>query len=378
LSNHQLVQKYQDVILTYLFDHVGKKNMKAIILTGSIARNQAKFKIVNGKTVLHSDFDIVIVVRRRALLKSLIIAKKISNTLTESLYKLGSLSHVAISIMTEKSLAGARPSIFMFDLVQNGKVLYKNNDDDLVFPHFPLNDIPKSDIYRLLFNRMIEALDSFVTACTYNAFDEKKNVWILNSIEKLYLSIIQSFLIKEGILVLNSSDSVLADLERTQGTRYDPPLRENLAFLRMVQVAEQQDILSKDELKKIWKDAVHRFKATVEFYGFKDNSLANFDLKFGDEGILTKIIRCNLIFLQYSKISGFKKVIKSIIFEARFGSDHIYQVLYIFFLSSMQFIGPPIIKNYDDDSLTFNNVRREKWLKSFRSSMDFWKHKTGA
>ena len=378
LSNSTLLEHYQTTILEYVFNYIGQKNVKAIIFTGSVARNQANFKEIDGEMFLESDIDVVIVVRARALLKCLSLVKKLSRIITDNLHKSRLLSEVSLSVVTEKSITNAKPSIFMYDLIKNGNLIYQSMKDKLIFPHFLVQDIPKSDIYRLLFNRMVEALNSFVTNCLFNKFDECKNILILHSLEKLDLSIIQSIIMQSGLIIFHLSPSLFDRLENEPVFGRDPRIQDIAKHLRDLQKWNKHGVIPRAEVEKLWIDTVERFRTFLKFYGFDESSQSGFDKMLIPQGLTRKTISSILIFIQYCKISPLNDLIKSIIFIERFGPDRVYLMMYNLFVSSLQFLNLSNKTNIERCFIDSNDAKRDKWLDSFNFGMKVWKHKTGA
>src|SRR5919112_958030 len=111
-SSSEIIHDCTTMILKYLLDFIGKANIVSVILTGSAARDQATYKYIDGKPFLESDLDLVVVVKRIATIKSLILIKRLSKKLTLELKKKRLLSYVSFSITTEKALLHANASIF--------------------------------------------------------------------------------------------------------------------------------------------------------------------------------------------------------------------------------------------------------------------------
>lgn len=373
MSSPSLIEQYQGKILDYIFDYIGQKNVKAIILTGSVARNQANFKQISGETFLESDIDVVIVVRTRSLLKSLLRVKKLSRIVTDHLHDLRFLSEVSLSVVTEKAITAAKPSIFMFDLITNGKVIYKSIQNNLVFRNFSIQDVPKSDIYRLLFNRMVEALNSFVTNCVYNKFEEQKNVLILRPLEKLNLAIIQSIIAQEGIMIFNPSQYIYDQLGKNPVLEQDSRIQDISKLLNELQQKKKSNSLSRAELEKLWINTIERFKTSLKLYGFDETSPRGFDEILLPEGKIRRTISAILMLLQYRSVTPINELAKFAVFVARFGSDHIYFRMYNLYLTSIQFLAQSNTSNVDS---SFDTVK-QKWLDSFNLGMKIWKHKTG-
>jgi hypothetical protein len=333
--------------------------------------------MINGKLCLISDIDMVIIVRTKGLIRGLINVKRLSKITTTSLKKLGFRSHVSLSIMTEDSLGTADPSIFMFDLMHNGKIIYKNIDGELVLPKFSINDIPVSDIYRLLFNRMIEALESFIFDCVYTSFDETRIPTVLNRIEKLILSIIQSILLKQKKLILHSKDTLLNELEASQTSRQDPQLYRSIQMLKKIGALKARTAVKRLEIENIWIQLSDEFRSVVESLGFDHNNELEFDSMFPPNSLTQKIVSCILLLLQYYRVSSLSDLTKTIIFERKFGSDHVYFIMYGLFLSSKKFTSSLGIES-NQLNLDSTFLNSEEWFRLFNSYLIIWKHKTGA
>src|SRR5919198_3587136 len=202
MLNSDIINECINVIVSYLFDFIGDKNIISVILTGSVARNQATYRYVKGKLALESDLDLVVVVKYVAIIKSFILIKCLSKKVTSDLVKRGLIvSHVSFSVTTEKALLHSGPSIFYQDLSVNGKVIF-GKDIRSSFRSYKINKIPIQDLYRLLFNRMVESLEALVlSGALEGKLDEYSFDLIFKSLRKMNFALIQVMLIKEGILI---------------------------------------------------------------------------------------------------------------------------------------------------------------------------------
>src|SRR5437867_10394242 len=108
-----LINNFTKIILERIFCILGEENVISVILLGSVGRNQASYRYVDGNLFLESDMDLLVVVKRSAFLKSLILIKRIANKLTSELRKKGLLSYVSLSVTTEQYLLNAPPSIIV-------------------------------------------------------------------------------------------------------------------------------------------------------------------------------------------------------------------------------------------------------------------------
>src|SRR5919112_277967 len=160
-SSSEIIHDCTTMILKYLLDFIGRENIVSVILTGSVARDQATYKYIDGKPFLESDLDLVVVVKRIATIKSFTSIKRLSKKVTHELKKKRLLSHVSLSITTEKALLHASPSIFYQDLNLNGKVIFGKEIHSLLRKYETI-EIPIQDVYRLIFNRMVESLEVLV------------------------------------------------------------------------------------------------------------------------------------------------------------------------------------------------------------------------
>ena len=122
-----IVNDCTNVIVKNLLASIGEKNIISVILTGSVARDNPTYKYLDGKLYLESDLDVVVVVNRKSIIRSLILIKSLANKLTMELRKKRLLSGVSLSITAENSLYNSGPTIFYQDLKLNGKTIFGKN-----------------------------------------------------------------------------------------------------------------------------------------------------------------------------------------------------------------------------------------------------------
>jgi hypothetical protein len=377
-----LVNECTNIIIKYLYDYIGKENIVSLILTGSAARNHATYTLIDGNLSLESDLDLVVVVKSIAIIKSFIVIKRLSKKITSDLNKRKlTLSHVSFSVTTEKALLGAGPSIFYQDLNLNGKVIL-GKDMHILFRSYQASEIPIQDLYRLVFNRMVESLE----ALTLIKITEKKLTreslrLFLKSIQKLNFALIQVILIRQGILIFNISEIRtinLCELKNLQALEYLIKSYEEL-----VSISKSQEKCSTDILERCWLRIIDQFNLTVGWLsGINDGISSTFIKKelFERESFTDKLKVSVIIFLQYFEISKARDVIESIIYIMRFGSDYAYFVLYDLFVSSanlMKSVAKDIKPRPQQSKRHEHYYTKEKWLKLYEKYLKIWKLKTG-
>jgi hypothetical protein len=403
--NSDIINECINVIVSYLFDFIGDKNIISVILTGSVARNQATYRYVKGKLALESDLDLVVVVKYVAIIKSFILIKCLSKKVTSDLVKRGLIvSHVSFSVTTEKALLHSGPSIFYQDLSVNGKVIF-GKDIRSSFRSYKINKIPIQDLYRLLFNRMVESLEALVlSGALEGKLDEYSFDLIFKSLRKMNFALIQVMLIKEGILIFNISEIETAYAYQLKNQQ----VLDHLLKSHNELVATSKS--SKNEysiliIERYWSRIIDHFNLTMKLlYRIDDSSTSPLSsnissnliekILFEHERLGDRLKTSLMIFLQYFKISNAREVVEAIIFVLRFGSDHIYFVLYDVFLSSQSILKEEVDKedktNYQKkqqqqqyDSTNNNNPKshiiytKKNWLKLYIKYLYIWKFKTG-
>src|SRR5713226_9068955 len=90
------ISECENTIINRLLEIIGEKNLESVILTGSIARNKPSYKSIDGTLYLESDLDVVVVVSPRAIIKSLVLIKRVANKLTSELRRQRLLSGVSL------------------------------------------------------------------------------------------------------------------------------------------------------------------------------------------------------------------------------------------------------------------------------------------
>lgn len=372
-----IVDECTNVIIKNLLARIGRKNIISVILTGSVARNHPTYKNIDGKVFLESDFDVVVVVNRKSIIRSLILIKSLARKLTLELRKKRLLSGVSLSVMTENSIYNLGPSIFYQDLKLNGKTIFGKNLCSMLTA-YDINKIPANDVYKLVFNRMVETLQTFVSSATEKNIAKVRFDLVSDSISKLTFALIQAILIKNDILIFRGYN--LEGFKTENFQRHDSELLDELltSYKELQKMKETSDNFSEEILEYCWRRVIKQFNEVIEklanIEDVTSESIKNLVSKH--EKLSRRIKLSFIIFLQYFKMSSPVDLFRIVFYVLRFGSDYVYFPLYNLFLST--------IKQYDMDENRTVNVRVDKpslheiattkpWLKSFNNYFRIWK-----
>lgn len=133
----------------------------AVVLTGSLARNEATFVHDGSDLKLLGDADCFILFRRSADMPSGAETAAVESKIGDSLAKGRMRAKVGLSCVLPHFFESLPPLISTFELRNRGEVLWGDSAALSLVPNFSVNSIPREDAWRMLCNRMIEFL-SFV------------------------------------------------------------------------------------------------------------------------------------------------------------------------------------------------------------------------
>jgi hypothetical protein len=129
-----------------------------MILTGSLARNEATF-IRNGNDLkLLGDADCFIVFRENASLPADSEIATLQRKIEAGLAKEGLAAKVGLSCITPRFLESLPPLISTYELRNRGEVLWGERYALSLVPDFSTREITCEDAWRMICNRMIEHL----------------------------------------------------------------------------------------------------------------------------------------------------------------------------------------------------------------------------
>lgn len=140
---------------------VYKNRLRALVLTGSVARDEGTFvETADGVTLL-GDAEFFAVFHDASAIPAATDLRIIEDKVRERLRRRGLVANVSISGVQRRYFRGVRPSIFGYELRTCGLVAWGDEDILRLIPPFGVTDIPLEDGWRLLANRLVEQLEGF-------------------------------------------------------------------------------------------------------------------------------------------------------------------------------------------------------------------------
>jgi hypothetical protein len=168
----------------------------SVILTGSFSRGEGSVLFVSPeKTLILGDMEFIIITTVGTNLKQIAsslqsVAKKVESSLEEQ----SIICSIEFSPVARNFLKKAKPAIFNYELLLNGKVVYGDKDILNEFALIAASQIPKHDAFYLLCNRVVEQLSYFAKISSSDLND----LQIIYPLVKLYMDMAGSFLIMTG------------------------------------------------------------------------------------------------------------------------------------------------------------------------------------
>ena len=130
----------------------------ALVLTGSLARDEATFLSLGPRWRLLGDAEFMMFSARRRELPSPERLRELARRVTARLAGRGMDAKIEISAATVRYLNRMPPCQFGFELRRHGRVLLGQPRLLQCIPRFSRRQLPADDAYRLLCNRLVELL----------------------------------------------------------------------------------------------------------------------------------------------------------------------------------------------------------------------------
>jgi len=150
----------------FVTQEVPPPSLVSLVLTGSFARGEGTVLEVDDHLRVLGDLELFIVTPDRRHDRAL--RARLADLSREATARYGSREvrvDIEVGSLDLDSLRHrARPSIFLFDLVQHGRIVRGRADVLAEVPPFGPEDIPREDAVALVFNRLIEQLDTYERA----------------------------------------------------------------------------------------------------------------------------------------------------------------------------------------------------------------------
>ncbi len=197
------------------------RSLHAVVLTGSLARDEATFVRQEPWWTMLGDADFLLVLDARSPLPGPSALQRLAKRVEEALAEQGLLCHLSLGAVHPNYFRRLRPHIFAFELRACGQVLWGNPGILSLIPEFLASDIPLEDGWRLLSNRMVEflGLADELTATTVSPHVQYRTA-------KLYLDMATSLLLFAG----NYQPTYRGRLERLAALAAEPSRGEEYPF----------------------------------------------------------------------------------------------------------------------------------------------------
>ena len=170
-------------------------SLKALILTGSLARNEATIVARDRGHALFGDAEFLAVFENMAALPSGQELAGFCSVASRSLEHAGIWVELSISAAPPEYLCGLGPEIFAYELRACGVPVWGAQDILSLIPAISPLDISREDAWRLLCNRMVEMVEA---AADLSGCPRKFSVEFSYRVVKLCLDMATSFLVFEG------------------------------------------------------------------------------------------------------------------------------------------------------------------------------------
>ncbi len=219
--------------------------LRAVVLTGSLARGEGTWLRDSSRVRLAGDVDVFAVFNDRAWLPPPDRVARLQREMEDCLGSDGIEAHIGLSPVRSGYLSRLQPNIFSYELTTHGKVVWGDPGILYLAPAFAASDIPLDDGFRLLMNRMIELLEA---VCTADAPVTNAPVVRYRAM-KLWLDMATSYLLFERRYVptYGGRAARLSELAAEPSTRAPIPLHR---FAKMVALATRGKLAESADLKR--------------------------------------------------------------------------------------------------------------------------------
>jgi hypothetical protein len=171
--------------------HACEPSLRAIVLTGSLARGEGTWTWHEERARLAGDAEFIVVFGERALLPSSQRLTQLVRNINARLCTQGIDGEVELSPVHPSYLQALRPRMFACELREHGQVIWGDDGILELIPAFSIGDIPFEDAFRTLLNRLIELLEAVCEAKCLEPLPET----VRYRAAKLILDMASSFLI---------------------------------------------------------------------------------------------------------------------------------------------------------------------------------------
>ena len=172
----------------------------ALILGGGFARGEGSVKINNGVVYPLNDYDVIILTKKRLSISEHTlnkIALDLSKEITPTSFSFTNSTnlinfYVDFRNMTIKELTKLPPLLKYYELKHSGRVIFGDPEILKHIPDYHIEEIPREDGIRFLFNRMSLLVEYFKTKYTRNEMNTQEKETLIYFISKMYLSVAEA------------------------------------------------------------------------------------------------------------------------------------------------------------------------------------------
>jgi hypothetical protein len=132
--------------------------LRAVVLTGSLARNEATLIRKGEQTILLSDAEAIVVLHDGTPLPSRQVTQTLCSVVERRLTALGISVHISISMVHAEYLRRLPAHIFSYELRECGRVLFGDAAMLEQIPSYTAAELSPEDAWRILGNRLIEQM----------------------------------------------------------------------------------------------------------------------------------------------------------------------------------------------------------------------------
>ena len=144
---------------------VGRR-MRSLLLTGSVARDEATILVHPGGWRLLGDADFIVVFEPHAPLPPAGALAGLTAKCESDLRAAGVVAHIGIAAVHDDYFPRLPAHIYTYELRRCGRVVCGDDNPLELIPRFTASAIDKEDAWRLLANRYIECLELSENLCS--------------------------------------------------------------------------------------------------------------------------------------------------------------------------------------------------------------------
>src|SRR6185437_1854771 len=228
IETQSALREHISKIAAAVFKDTVAKSLRALVLTGSLARGEAGFDIHEGRCKVRGDSEFLVVLTDVAADPSASRKRAIIEALHEQLRLAGIDCLVSVGFVRAQYFASIQPHIFGYELKTCGVVVTGDTGILSLIPPFSCRDVPLEDGWQLLCNRIIEFIEY-----AHEWIQKPQNVSAEGRYRliKLYLDMATSFLLFEAAYEPTYAGraaklQILADTTEGQIEPHPLPLRD--------------------------------------------------------------------------------------------------------------------------------------------------------